>query len=44
MDESSFESSEDFISSGKSSVTLENYMTVLLHIQMEYCQGMTLKE
>ena len=44
MSESSYDSSEDYLSSSRSSVVLENYMTVLLHIQMEYCQGTTLKE
>ena len=44
LSQSSIESSEDLMSSGMSSIILENYMTVLLHIQMEYCQGMTLKE
>lgn len=44
MSENSFDSSEELLSSGRSSVALENYMPVLLHIQMEYCQGMTLKE
>lgn len=43
-EESSFESSEDWQSSDRSAILPENYMTVFLHIQMEYCEGMSLKE
>ena len=43
-EESSIDSSEDFASSELSIKSNENYMTVFLHIQMEYCEGTTLKE
>lgn len=44
LSEGSFGSSEDFGSSECSSIALGKCMPVLLHIQMEYCPGMTLKE
>ena len=44
MSESSFESSESGMSSTMSATNGENYMPVLLHIQMEYCSGITLRD
>jgi serine/threonine protein kinase len=44
MGESSFESSESQISSVLSNSNTENFMPVLLHIQMEYCSGITLRD
>lgn len=44
LSESSYDSSESQISSNFSSTVNENYMPVLLHIQMEYCSGITLRD
>jgi hypothetical protein len=44
LSEQSLDSSEDLMSSGLSASASGNTMTVLLHIQMEYCSGMTLRD
>lgn len=44
LSESSYDSSESQISSNFSNTVNENYMPVLLHIQMEYCSGITLRD